>query len=229
MKLPPIKATIDRRLLISYRVKPERLEKMLPKNLRLHLINGEAIAGVCLIRLKHVRPAFIGPHIGFGAENAAHRVAVEWETPEGVQTGVFIPERHSSSLVPVLLGGRILPGKHSLAQFQVNETDTDFDVELTSKDNHVHVQTHLSNEWDSSLFENWEQASNFYKNSPTGWSPKVNRVGEEGMSLTADNWSVKPAKTTLLKSSFYDAIPSSDITYDHTLVMQKISSHWVGA
>jgi hypothetical protein len=51
MKLPPIKATIDRRLLISYRVKPERLEKMLPKNLRLHLINGEAIAGVCLIRL----------------------------------------------------------------------------------------------------------------------------------------------------------------------------------
>jgi hypothetical protein len=163
------------------------------------------------------------------AENAAHRVAVEWETPEGVQTGVFIPERHSSSLVPVLLGGRILPGKHSLAQFQVNETDTDFDVELTSKDNHVHVQTHLSNEWDSSLFENWEQASNFYKNSPTGWSPKVNGVGEEGMSLTADNWSVKPAKTTLLKSSFYDAIPSSDITYDHTLVMQKISSHWVGA
>ncbi len=57
MYLPTIQGIIDRRILINYRVAPALLEDILPGPFRPKLVHGMAIAGICLIRLKSLRPS----------------------------------------------------------------------------------------------------------------------------------------------------------------------------
>jgi hypothetical protein len=64
------------------------------------------MAGICVIRLTNLRPAGFPSGIGLTTENAAHRIAVEWDEPEGPCRGVFIPRRDTDSRLTVVLGGR---------------------------------------------------------------------------------------------------------------------------
>ena len=61
----------------------------LPPPFRPQLIGPWAIGGICLIRLKHVRPRVLPGWIGIASENAAHRFAVEWDGPGGRPISVF--------------------------------------------------------------------------------------------------------------------------------------------
>src|SRR5215212_4816029 len=96
VRAPVMTATIERRLLINYQADPEVLARVLPAPFRPHLVGGVGLAGICLIRLGNVHPAG-GPGVGITTENAAHRIAVEWDTADGPERGVYIPRRDTSS------------------------------------------------------------------------------------------------------------------------------------
>lgn len=228
MIIPKLAATIERRLLISYAVDPKLVFPLLPPNLKPQLVDGNAVAGMCLIRLGSVRPAFLKPSIGWGGENAAHRIAVEYKDDNGKpQTGVFIPERHSNSILPVLAGGRIFPGKHTKAEFIVNETENVFKVRMKSENMSVAAHLEIAQKLDSSLFADLEAASHFYQDSPVGWSPVVrNPNNVEGLKLSTDAWKVKPGKMKELRSSFFDQMPKDSVVFDHVLVMQDVPVIW---
>ena len=104
----------------------------LPPPFRPQLVNGYAIGGICLIRLGQVRPRWFPLPIGLRSENAAHRIAVEWDAPPGSdgahsksdqRQGVYIPRRDTDSRLSSLAGGRIFPGEHHLATFDVSEDE----------------------------------------------------------------------------------------------------------
>src|SRR5262245_14353375 len=120
-KLPDLAGTVDRRLLVNYSADPGVIARLLPAPFRPQVVRGRAVAGICLIRLRHMRPAGLPSWLGLVSENAAHRVAVEWDTPRGVRSGVYIPRRDSDSLVNVVVGGRAYPGVHHRARFDVDE------------------------------------------------------------------------------------------------------------
>lgn len=228
MRIPNLAATIERRLLISYAVEPELLQPILPEGLRPQLVKGVAVAGICLIRLGNVRPSLVKTELGWGGENAAHRIAVEYEDDNGVtKTGVYIPERHSNSILPILAGGRIFPGKHTRAEFTVNETPTTFDVTMEASDDRVSVQAERTDEWTSNLFPSLQAASSFYQDSPVGWSPVMKHPDEvEGLRLSTDAWKVSAARKLKLKSSYFDKFPKESVQFDHILVMQNIPVLW---
>ena len=79
MRIPIIRGIIDRRILANYHVDPDVMARILPPPFRPKLVNGYAIGGICLIRLKGLRPRFFPFPLGIQSENAAHRIAVEWE------------------------------------------------------------------------------------------------------------------------------------------------------
>ena len=89
MRIPILKGTIKRRLLVNFRIDPAAIQQALPSPFRPKLHSGYAIAGICLIRLQHIRPAVLPAAIGFSSENAAHRIAVEWRDASGVARGSF--------------------------------------------------------------------------------------------------------------------------------------------
>jgi hypothetical protein len=78
MKIPTISGIIDRRMLVNFTVDADIAKTIVPFPFSPKLISGKAIAGICLIRLKQVRPKGLPAFIGVGSENGAHRIAVEW-------------------------------------------------------------------------------------------------------------------------------------------------------
>jgi hypothetical protein len=121
MQIPVIQGVIDRRILVNFRVDATVLARLLPSPFRPQRVNGLGMAGVCLIRLKGIRPRFVPSFLGIGSENAAHRIAVEWDQDGKTREGVFIPRRDTSSRLNTLAGGRLFPGSHHHASFQVQE------------------------------------------------------------------------------------------------------------
>lgn len=222
---PRLAATIERRLLINYRVDPEVASRLLPAGLRPQLVNDQAVAGVCLLRLGSLRPAWFAPAVGWGAENAAHRIAVEWDDARGTQVGVYIPERHSASWLPVIAGGRLLPGVHHRARFAGHETDDHIEVTMTAPGTTVRAAVEYTEDWTSELFASVEDASAFFRNGSVGWSPS--RHGRlEGLRLESTRWQVTPGRAHSVQSTFFAGLPAGTATLDSVLVMRDVPVTW---
>ncbi|WP_116450844.1 DUF2071 domain-containing protein [Blastococcus litoris] len=232
MRLPRIDGEIERRLLVNYRVDPDVLRPLLPSRFRPQTVDGAAVAGICLIRLGHLRPHGLPRPLGVAStENAAHRIAVEWDGPDGVETGVYIPRRDSSSWLTVLLGGRAFPGVHSHARFEVTETDEDLRVAFRADDGEAAVGVHvrLTPELDhSALFTDVAAASAFFEAGAVGWSPD-RAGGVEGVRLATSAWRVDPAQVVSCRSSFFDdglRFPAGSAELDSALVMRRVPVTW---
>ncbi|WP_295828733.1 DUF2071 domain-containing protein [uncultured Microbacterium sp.] len=225
--IPRMAATIAQRVLVNYRVDPDVAGSLLPDGIRPQLVGGSAVAGVCLIHLTAFRPAWFAPAIGHRSRNAAHRIAVEWDTAEGPQTGVYIPRRHSSSLLARLVGGRVFPGTHIAASVDFRTTADDLEVHVEADDLRVRVAARRGPgiPFRSDLFETLEQSSAFFRKDAVGWSPT--RSGAlEGLRLDTDAWKVEPIDVTALSSTFFDALPDGAAQFDHALLMRDVPTRW---
>ncbi|MEZ4921412.1 MAG: DUF2071 domain-containing protein [Saprospiraceae bacterium] len=192
MKIPRIQGVIDRRLLINYQVDEEVLARYLPKPFKPKLVSGKGIAGICLIRLKEIRPKGIPKQFGISSENGAHRIAVEWVEDGEVKEGVYIPRRDTSSLINSLAGGTVFPGIHHLAKFTVQESGSEYKVSFKSKDNtFVSIVAQETTSWNrSSVFEDLDSVSRFFEKGKIGYSSASN--GFDGLLLDTYSWDVLP-------------------------------------
>ncbi|PZU48823.1 MAG: hypothetical protein DI566_03050 [Microbacterium sp.] len=216
---------IERRLLISYRLDPGVARSVLPSGLRPQLVDGSAVAGVCMIRLGALRPAWVPAGLGLRMENAAHRIAVEWDAADGPRTGVFIPMRHSASRLAVAAGGRVFPGIHRRARFDVRESDGRVSVAMNGDAVDVGADVELTDEWSSTLFPTLDDASLFFQRGDVGWSPG-RRGGLEGVRLETNAWQVHAARALAVRSSSFDALPVGAASFDSVVVMRDVPVVW---
>lgn len=231
MKIPAMIGTIDRRILINYQVDKEVIEKFLPKPFRPKIVKDKAIAGICLIRLKNIRPKGVPPGIGISSENGAHRIAVKWTENGQDKEGVYIPRRDTSSKLNVLAGGRIFPGIHHHADFAVLEGDGVFHIEFKSEDGtHLSIHASQTDQWSNeSVFNDQDCASEFFKKGSVGYSP--DKIGEvfQGLELATKTWEVTPLKVTQVTSSFFEdesVFPKGSIKFDNALLMRNVEHEW---
>jgi hypothetical protein len=223
---------IERRLLVNYRVDPSALSGLLPSHLRPQLVEGRAVAGICLIRLGSLRPKGLPASFGLTTENAAHRIAVEWDTQEGTRTGVFIPRRDSSSRLTVLLGGRAFPGVHSHASFDVVETEDLLHVAFRSDDGGAAVDVTAVVEptlRDSGLFADADEASRFFEQGALGFSPGRDPSQLEAIRLSTPAWRIEPCRVLSCRSSFFEdasRFAPGTAELDSALVMRKVPVVW---
>lgn len=237
MRIPTIQGVIERRILANFRVAPEVLAEVLPRPFRPQIIEGHGIAGICLIRLRGIRPKGFPSILGIDSENAAHRIAVEWDSDDGVRTGVFIPRRDTSSLLNALAGGRIFPGVHHRARFDVKEAVDHFRVDMRSVDGLTHVLVDGQTTSDlppDSIFPSVKSVSDFFEAGSLGYSPGSNSPQTsnqhfDGLELRTSNWCVQPLSVSRIESSFFDdrsIFPADSIAFDNALLMQGIDHEW---
>lgn len=173
-----LSSVIERRLLVNYRVDPHVAAALLPAPLRPQLVRGQAVAGICLLRIGGVRPVWAPAATGLTSENAAHRIAVEWEGPDGVEQGVYIPRRDTASRLNAFAGGRIYPGEHGRADFTVREDPDAVRVAFAARDGEVEVDATVEPAEDlrgSGLFADLAEASEFFRRGSRGLSPQSGR------------------------------------------------------
>lgn len=233
MHLPMIRGVIARRLLVNYRVEPRTLEPLLPAPFRPKLVAGFAVAGICLIRLEHIHPAFLPSLIGSTSENAAHRIAVEWTDQTGaVREGVYIPRRDTSSRLNTLVGGRLFPGVHHHATFTTSTQGHHIQVAFTSDDGAVAVAVTGQSARaipTTSVFASLAEASHFFAAGSIGYSPARDPHILDGLELRSQGWQVEPFEVSQVRSSFFEdrtRFPEGSVTFDCALLMRNIAHSW---
>jgi hypothetical protein len=235
MKLPVIQGLIRRRILANFRVDPEVMQKQLPARFRPKLQRGFAVAGICLIRLEHIRPSFIPESIGLNSENAAHRVAVLWEADGVTREGVFISRRDTNSQLNHLLGGRIFPGEHHQSSFHITDSDSGISFSLESADSELTVKleaTPASVLPATSIFASVAEASAFFEAGSLGYSVTHDPNRLDGLNLKTKEWQVEPLNVHSLSSSYFSdqaKFPPGSIEFDHALIMKNVSHEWHSA
>jgi hypothetical protein len=226
----PIDSTIERRLLVNYRADPEVVQTFLPAPLRPQLISGRAVAGVCFIRLGALRPVGVPASLGLRTENVAHRFAVEWDDETGTRVGVYVPRRDSDSLLTVTGGGRIFPGRHFRARFDIEEQSETMRIQVHSTDGRVDLDAQVASaaHLTSQLFGSTEAAVDFFRAGSLGLSP--GNDGLDGVRLHCPNWVATPVRVLAMRSSLFDdqsRFRKGTCELDSALLMQDLAARWI--
>jgi hypothetical protein len=233
MRIPVLRGMIDRRILVNFRVDADTLARCLPAPFRPQLVAGKGMAGICLIRLKGIGPRWFPSFAGIGSENAAHRIAVEWEDRGTTRSGVYIPRRDSSSILNRLAGGRLFPGVHHHSRFVVAETAADFRVEMSHADGtRVVVEGEVAARLPhDSIFSSLAEASDFFARGSLGYSATHRAGVYDGLKLRTERWQVEPLHVRRAESTFFsnpDLFPSGTVEFDCALLMRHIAHEWHG-
>jgi len=232
MFLDTIHGTIDRRVLLNYRIDPEVLRRVLPSPFKPKLYAGHGVGGVCMIRFKQLRPRLVPAWLGLTSENAAHRIAVQWDQDGEQREGVFIPRRDTNSWFNKTLGGRVFPGIFQRSRFEPQESDSSVTLRIVRADGSTeigfvgHVADQLS---PTCIFPSLAAAAGFFSLGATGYSATNIPGHYHGMELHSLNWSVVPLAIDEAQSRFFDdrdRFPEGSVTLDCALLMRGIEHEW---
>lgn len=232
MQLPVMSGVIARRLLVNYRVAPDVVARLLPPPFRPQVVGDWGIAGICLIGLREVRPRGLPAALGLASENAAHRVAVEWDENGATRCGVYIPRRDTSSWTNAIVGGRLFPGAHHRADFRVRDSAGCVAVSLVSRDGATRVEVE-GREGDDlphdSVFGSLAAASAFFERGALGYSAGRRADFHDGLELRTAAWQVRPLAVERVVSSLFDdarAFPAGSVVFDCALMMRDVAHEW---
>jgi uncharacterized protein YqjF (DUF2071 family) len=227
-----VACTIERRLLVNYRIDPEVVARHLPRPFRPQVVTGWAVGGVCFIRLRGLRPNHFPSTVGITTENVAHRFAVEWDDEAGSHVGVFIPRRDTNSRVTALAGDRVFPGAHRLARFEVEERGAELSLGVKSHDGSLSlsVAAHEGTEMDGQLFTSPDDAIDFFRSGSLGYSPSGPSGHLVGVRLRSHSWDARPVTIDEMRSSVFDdpaLFPKGSCALDFGLLMTNLKACWV--
>src|SRR5687768_17235780 len=232
MRLPTIQGTIRRRILANFRVDPEVMQGQMPARFRPKLHDGFAVAGICMIRLEHIRPKLMPEVVGMDSENAAHRVAVLWDEDGRTKEGVFISRRDTNSKLNLLMGGRVFPGEHHESTFNVNENGDAIEITVQSLDDAVTValEGRIGDVMPStSIFSSLAEASSFFEGGAVGYSVTSDEDRLDGLRLKTKEWRVEPLLVERVYSSYFSdetKFPRQSVDFDHALIMRNVAHEW---
>ena len=232
MFLDTIHGTIDRRLLLNYRIAPEVLQKVLPAPYRPETFAGWGVGGICMIRFRELRPRLIPSWLGLNSENAAHRFAVEWNQDGQQMEGVYIPRRDTNSGFNKAFGGKVFPGIFNRSTFKVSETETTISVQIIREDGREEaaVSAEASQALPAtSIFPSLAEAAGFFSLGATGYSATHEPGHYHGMELRSLNWSIAPLHIVYARSCFFankEVFPEGSVMLDCALIMRKIAHEW---
>jgi Uncharacterized conserved protein (COG2071) len=232
MFLDSIHGIIDRRVLLNYRIDPDVLKRVLPAPFQPKLYKGHGIGGVCMIRFKQLRPRFVPAWLGLGSENAAHRIAVEWEQDGQKREGVFIPRRDTNSWFNKTLGGRFFPGIFERSRFASRDSDTSVALRIVRADGGTEISFagRLSDQLPpGSIFPSVQDAAAFFSLGATGYSATHTEGHYHGMELHSLNWTISPLVIEEAQSCFFDdraRFPAGSAVQDCALLMRGIEHEW---
>lgn len=229
LPLGTARSIIRRRLLVNYAADPQAIAAILPKELEPDVLNDKAMAGMCLLSMTNMRVAGAPRQLGTKAENIAHRFAVRWNDDSGEHVGVYISRRDTNSRIVHLLGGRIFPGPHQLAEISTAESPERLSISVRSHDGmSVDVSARPVDQFVSTtLFEGFAAASDYFEAGSVGFSPSRTGNKLEGVRLDAAEWHMQPvaidaAHSTLLE----ELLPRDSFELDSGLLMTDLPAIW---
>ena len=190
--------------------------------------HGWGMAGICLIRLRGIRPRFIPEAFGVASENAAHRIAVEWDE-WGLTRGVFIPR----ATPPPGLRARRRPNLPRRApRASGGRAMAAIALKFAPRRQHRHARRCTPRQGlpgrPSSRPDGMLQ---FFRRGSLGYSVTSDPHRLDGLELRSARWQVEPLDVDKVRSSFFDdrsRFPEGTVAFDSALLMRNIEHEWHG-
>jgi hypothetical protein len=227
-----LEGIIRRRILVNFVADPAVVAEMLPAPLEPKLAGDRAVVGICLIRLERIRPKHLPAALGIASENAAHRIAVTWTDADGrARDGVYIPRRDTDSALNHFAGGRLFPGEHHRAKFDVTDEAGRVALAMRANDGGARVDVRGADDeaLSSSIFPSLAAASEFFRSGSLGYSARREGDRLDGITLHTDAWKVAPFRVDEVHSSFFEdasRFPAGSVRFDCALVMRDVHHEW---
>ncbi len=204
--LPTLEGIIARRVLVNFRVDPDVARRLVPAPLEPVVERGACVAGICLIRLERLRPKGLPAAVGLASENMAHRIAIRYPTPDGPSDGVFIWRRDTDQALVSLLGGRLFPGVHGKAAFDVAESDASLAMAVSTERGaaDVALRVRAAGQWrPTPLFPTFDAVCEFFRRGDCGFSCSLHTTGWKacGSRRWSGRWSRSPSTTCARRST----------------------------
>ena len=169
------------------------------------VIARRVLVNFCLIRLERLRPKGFPAAVGLASENMAHRIAIRYPTPDGPSDGVFIWRRDTDQALVSLLGGRLFPGVHGKAAFDVAESDASLTMDVST------------------------EHGEFFGRGDCGFSCSLRQARLEGMRLKTLVWKMEPLAVDDARAVFYEdatRFPAGSAVLDGAVLMRGIPHEW---
>ena len=182
---------------------------------------------MCVLRLADLRPPLVPARLGLSGDDAAHRIAVEWDRPGGIETGVWVLRRDAEQRSLVLAGGRLFPGVHGRAEFIVADDGHRLDVAMRTRDGlTVEASATPSTTWTSVLFDSPADASDFYAADVRGGI--LGRRGDVEVVDTTGCRSrfAEPMAVDAHTAFFDDHLPTGSARLDHAVLLRDVAGAW---
>ena len=183
-----------------------------------------------MIRFKSLRPR--GVRTVLGSENAAHRIAVQWDQAGEPREGVFIPRRDTNSWFNKNLDGRMFPGLFDRSRFETEDSASKVSVRIIRKDGGEEIAfagLETDGLRDGSVFPSLDEATGFFSMGATGYSTARSENRFHGMELHSLDWAVSPLAIDVARSCFFDdpeRFPLGSVELDCALLMRGIKHEW---
>ena len=162
----------------------------------------------------------------------AHRVAIQYPTSDGSRPGVFIWRRETDQRLVELLGGRLFPGVHHHARFQVTEDANHPAMDVSSDDGKADVRftARVSSEWrHTPSFGSFDEVSEFFRKGDCGFSCSLRGDELEGLQLKMLKWQMVPMEVESQHCAFYSdsqRFPRGSLDFDCGLLMRGLPHEW---
>lgn len=226
---------IRHRILLNYRMDPATVQRMLPPPFRPKLVGGVAIGGICQVSLDRMRPRGLPAALGAASHNAAHRIAVVYDAPDGEREGVYIPRRDTDSAINAWAGGRLFPGAYTKARFAVESDGERFRVRVDDAAGAMVMRIDAALAGSAglpatSVFASVGEVSAFFEAGATGWSATDAPDRFDTIELRTVGWRVEPLHVAEHASSFFGDVtrfPEGTVAFDCALVMRDLEHRWV--
>ena len=130
------------------------------------------------------------------------------------------------------MGGRLFPGEHHHAHFDVVESDDQLQVRFESDDGQarVSVTAQVADQLPpDSVFASVEEASKFFEGGALGYSATRDATRYDGLELRCKTWEVQPLAVDAVQSSYFDdrtKFPKGSARFDCALLMRGIEHEW---
>jgi hypothetical protein len=147
---------------------------------------------------------------------------------------MYITRRDTGSALGCWAGGRIFPGCHHHARFNVHEDDSALELAMASEDGTAIALRGSTTAAlpPTSRFKSLGEASAFFEGGSLGYSPGRDAARIEGFCLETTDWKVEPFQIDSVQASFFEnrtTFPSGSVEFDNALVMRNVHCRWRAA
>lgn len=219
---------IRHRLLVNQLVDPAEAAARLPEGMRPHVSSsGGVVVGCCLLAIDSARPWPAPAAVGKTVRAAAHRISAEITPSSGeVTRSVYVPGRHTDGLLPVLAGGRIVPGVHERAWIDLSVSDeaVSWDVRGRSASHdgggfNIRVVADRTNAREAT-----SEIADIVIGTELGLSPGHRPDAIESAELCPATLKAESVELSLLESEFLDSFTTAEPA--ETLLMSDVELVW---